>query len=193
MTQVTPDFDHVPATKRYFKDGMDWYVANFQKPSKALALIDRGNGKVEIDIISVTDLIQNGVRPDREFTAKTFGKLKQHLRSMGRLAVGVSVAVSLVACAASPEWVKPNASPSEYIQTRSACEQEAVQLVPPKITEEFVAGESFNSESCDKKGRNCSTYNTFTPPHIEKVDQNAPARENAAAVCMGRNGWLLKP
>ncbi|MDE2020502.1 MAG: DUF2958 domain-containing protein, partial [Patescibacteria group bacterium] len=155
---------------------------------QAFGLADLGNGKPEVGYIDIADLIEHDAKLDLHFVPKTIGKIKELLRAAGRLAMAATVAISLSACA-SPVWVKPGATPAEWEQTKADCLIEAAQRVPVKEVLVPVAGSSFSSQSCDKHGRNCSQYSTYTPPSIEQVDVNAPLRDQATRACFARKGW----
>jgi hypothetical protein len=188
--------DDAIAYLHYFKGGMDWYITEKDmEPGQlqAFGLADLGMGSPEIGYISIAELVEHDVELDLHFVPQTIGKIKDFLRAAGRLAIAATIAVSLSACA-SPVWEKPNATQAEWEQTKTDCLIEATQRVPVKDAFVPVAGSSSTSESCDRHGRNCTEYSSFTPPTIEQVDTNAPLRDQVARSCLTRKGWVeVKP
>lgn len=97
--------------------------------------------------------------------------------------------ISLSACAKPTYWVKPGATSAEWEQVKAACLLEGVREVPVATTYSLHPGSSYTTTNCDKKGQNCSTYETQTPPSYEQHDANAPLRDQVVRGCYARNGW----
>ncbi len=104
-------------------------------------------------------------------------------------ALTICLSVGLAACAPSQVWTKPNATQSNFIQDKAACEMEASKAVPSKYTYQILAGDSYSS--CDKHSRSCQT--TFTPPSLERIDENKPLRDDVRDACIAKRGWQLVP
>jgi hypothetical protein len=103
----------------------------------------------------------------------------------------VVVAFSLAGCVRT-YWVKPNAGPGEWEQVKAACMLEGARTVPVVAAYEMQPGSSYATTSCDKKGQNCSTYDTVTPPSVHQYDANAGLRDQVVRGCFARNGWTEK-
>lgn len=109
-----------------------------------------------------------------------------------RLILLVASAALLSACA-SNTWTKKGVSEEEMKQDRTACEQEALKAIPPKIV--TVGGKMSPSRTqCDPKmGGTGSEQRCYTVPgnYIPEtqVDENQSARADAIGSCLQRRGW----
>ena len=99
----------------------------------------------------------------------------------------------LTACANhNTYWEKPNANQAEWEQTKATCMLEGANKVAVAPTYTMQPGSAYTSNSCDKHGKNCSTYDTFTPPTMQQQDANAPLRDQVIRACLSRNDWVEK-
>jgi len=180
--------DDAIAYLHYFKGGMDWYITEKDKEAEqlqAFGLSDFGYGEPELGYINIEELTKHGVELDLYFIPKTIGRIKEFLKSAGKLAVATTLAASLamtLSACSSTVWVKPNSTPAEWEQVQADCGIEAANRVPPHMVQSVEEGRSYSTEKCDKRGRNCSTYTT-------SHDTNAPLRNQAFRACLSRNGW----
>lgn len=108
------------------------------------------------------------------------------------LLVGSVLAGVLMLSACGPRWVKPNAVPGEWEQTNASCQVEAVRQVPAAPAYRLEPGSTYTSTHCDRDHRNCTTYQTVSPPTWQAYDANETLRDQVADGCYARHGWLAK-
>lgn len=110
-------------------------------------------------------------------------------RNRGILAAIMTVTATMTACAPTTYWDKPGATAGEWEQTKADCMLDGATKVPAAPVYVMTPGSSSSAVSCDKKGRNCSTYDTYSPPTMQQMDGNAALRDQVIRGCLARNGW----
>jgi len=106
------------------------------------------------------------------------------------LVLAAALALCLAGCIKPTVWTKPGATASEWEQVKAACLLEAAREVPVAPVYTLRPGHTSSSTHCDRKGQNCSVYETVTPPSWQQDDANAGLREQVARGCFARHGWV---
>ncbi|SEH35438.1 hypothetical protein [Magnetospirillum fulvum] len=105
--------------------------------------------------------------------------------------VAVGSALLLAGCV-ERYWEKPGGTPGEWEQVKAACMLEGAGKVPVVPVYVLDPGSSRTSHYCDKSRRNCTTYDTVTPPSYRQEDANADLRDQVVRGCFARHGWIEK-
>ncbi|WP_338480841.1 hypothetical protein VRB67_11005 [Pseudomonas trivialis] len=83
-------------------------------------------------------------------------------------------------------WVKADATREQRKHQQTACEAEALRLLPPSNVR---ASASTTSQSCTAGEHGCKNKTTQTDTEYQYTDKNRLDRETLIKDCMYRNGW----
>jgi hypothetical protein len=99
---------------------------------------------------------------------------------------------ALAACAPQPvTYAKSGAVPGEWEQDRAACMMEAAQKVPANNQYAVIPGSDYVARNCNHSGKDCSAYDSYSPPQLQTTDTNSDLRQAVFQACLAKRGWIV--